>query len=145
MGRKDIFKPTIENKSLHQDNNDNRFRKVNIATSKNLVVKITIFHHRNINKHTWTSADGKTHNQIDRILIDRRWYSKVLDVRSFRKADCDTDQYLVVANVRENFSENKKVAQKFNVERPNLRKLNDLEVMKRIRLRSKTIMQLWRS
>ena len=45
------------------------------------------------------SPDGKTHNQIDHILIDRRWLSIILDVRSFRKADCDTDHYLVFANL----------------------------------------------
>jgi hypothetical protein len=30
------------------------------ATSKNLTVKSTMFHHRNICKFTWTSSDGKT-------------------------------------------------------------------------------------
>jgi hypothetical protein len=43
------------------------------------------------------SPDGKTHNQIDRILVDRRRHSNVLDVQSFREADCDSDHYLVVA------------------------------------------------
>ena len=45
VGRENIFKPTIGNESLHQDNNDNGVRIVNFATSKNLVVKSTMFPH----------------------------------------------------------------------------------------------------
>jgi hypothetical protein len=86
VGREKIFKPTIGQETLHQDNNDNGVRLVNFATSKNLVVKSTMFPHQNIHKYTWTSPDGKTYNQIDHILIDRRWQSSVLDVRSFRGA-----------------------------------------------------------
>jgi len=82
------------------------------ATSKNLV-KSTMFPHRNIHKYTWTSPDGQTHNQIDHVLIDRRWHSSILDVRSFRGADCDTDHYLVVAKVRERLALRKQAAQKF--------------------------------
>ena len=101
VGRENIFKLTIGNESLHQDSNDNGVRIVNFATSKNLVVKSTMFPHRIIHKYTWTSPDGKTHNQIDHILIDRRRHSSILDVRSFRGADCDTDHYLVVPKLRE--------------------------------------------
>jgi len=72
LGRQDILKPTIGNDSVHQDINDNGVRTVNLATSKNLVLKCTMFSHRNIHKHTWTSLDGKSHNQIDQILIDRK-------------------------------------------------------------------------
>jgi hypothetical protein len=45
----------------------------------------------------WKSPDGETHNQINHILIEMRWHSSVLDVPTFRVADCDTDYYLVVA------------------------------------------------
>ena len=89
VGRINIFKPTIGNDSLHQDSSDNGVGIVNFATLKNLVVKSTMFPHRDIHKHTWTSPDGKTHNQIDHILIDRRRQSSILDVRSFRGAYCD--------------------------------------------------------
>ena len=43
LGGEDIFKPTIGNESLHQNSNDNGVRIVNCATSKNLVVKSTMF------------------------------------------------------------------------------------------------------
>ena len=93
MGRENIFKPTIGQESLHKDSNDNGVRIVNFTTSKNLVVKSTMFPRQNIHKYTWTSLDGTTHNQIDHVLIDRRQNSGVLDVRSFRGTDCDTDHY----------------------------------------------------
>jgi hypothetical protein len=70
VGREDIFKPITGNGSLHEASNDNGVRVVNFATSKNLIVSST-FPHRDIHKHTWTSPDGVTHNQID-VLIDKR-------------------------------------------------------------------------
>jgi len=87
-----------------------------------------MFPHRNFHKHTWTSPDGKTHYQIGHILIDRRWQSSVLDVRSFRGVDCDTNHYLAMAKVRERLAVGKKAAQKFGRKRFNLRKLNEPEV-----------------
>jgi hypothetical protein len=100
VGIESIFKPTIGKESLHQDSNDNVVRLVNFATSKNMVVKSTMFPHRNIHKYNWTSLDGNTHNQIDHILIDRRWHSRILDVRSFRGAGCDTDHNLVATKFK---------------------------------------------
>ena len=112
VGRENIFKPTIGQESIHQDSNDNGVRLVNFATSKNLVVKSMMFPHWNIHKYTWTSPDGKTHNQIDHVLIDRRWQSSVLNVRSFRGADCVTDHSLMIAKVRERLAVRKQAAQR---------------------------------
>ena len=69
-----------------------------------------MFLHQNIHEYTWTTPDGKTH-KIDHILTDRRWHSSILDVQSFRGADCDTDHYLLVANVRERLAVSKQEAQ----------------------------------
>jgi hypothetical protein len=101
LNREDILKLKIGNENSHEISNDIGVRAENFATSKNLVVKSTMFPHRKIHKHTRTSPEGNTHNQIDHVLIDKRRHSSALDVRSFRGADCDTDRCLVVAKVRE--------------------------------------------
>jgi len=74
--------------------------QLTLSHKKIWLLKSTMVPHRDIHKYTWTSPDGKTHNPTDHMLIDRRSHSSILDVRSFRGADCDTDHYLVVAKVR---------------------------------------------
>jgi hypothetical protein len=81
------------------------------------------------------------HNQIDHILIDRRRHSSILDVRSFRAADCDTDHYLVVAKV----AVSQQTAHRVRMERFNLKKLNEVEVRSSILLKSQMGLQLWKT
>jgi hypothetical protein len=100
---------------LHEISSDNGVRVVNFATSKNLRLKSTMFPRRNIHKCTWTSPDGKTHNQIDHILVDRRRHSNVLAVRPLRASDCDSDYYLVVAKVRERLADGDLLANSHNI------------------------------
>jgi hypothetical protein len=53
--RENNLKPTIGNESLHQGFNDNGDRIVNFGIFKNLVVKSTMFPHRDIHKYNWNS------------------------------------------------------------------------------------------
>jgi hypothetical protein len=51
----------------------------------------------------------------------------ILDVQSYRVADCDSDQYLVVSKVRERPAVNKQRSHRLYMERFNLKTLNKVE------------------
>jgi hypothetical protein len=61
-------------------------------------------------------------------LIDKRRSSSTLYARSFKGAGCYTDHYLLVTKVRGRLSVSKRAAQKFYVERFNLKRLNGVKV-----------------
>jgi hypothetical protein len=128
VGREDIFMPIIGNENLHEFSHDNGVRVLNIATSKNLIFKSTTFPHCDIHKYIWTFPDGFTHNQIDHVLTDKRRHTNMLDVLSFRGADCDTDHCLIVAKLREMISVSKRARPKCDLEKSDLKKLGNIVV-----------------
>ena len=88
--------------------------------------------------YTWTYHDGQTQNQIDHILIDRRWHLKMLNVQRFRGAECDTDHCVVVAKVRKRLTVSKQTTLKFDVERFISGRQMNWSLGKSIRLRFQT-------
>ena len=57
------------------------------------------------------------------------------DVRSVWGTECETDHYLVVAEVGERLAVSKQAAQRFDVEKFNLRKLSELEIGKQYQIK----------
>ena len=79
--------------------NDNGERLADFCEENNLLIGGTLFQHKHIHKTTWTSPDGTTKNQIDHVIINRRWRSSLQDVRACRGADVSSDHTLVLAVV----------------------------------------------
>jgi hypothetical protein len=85
-----------------------------------------MFPHCNIHKLSWIASDGRTHNQIDHILIDRKQRSTTPDAWLLRGADYDTDRYLAEA-FRERLAVSKQTTHKFQMARFNPKKWNEVE------------------
>ncbi|GFO27137.1 endonuclease-reverse transcriptase [Plakobranchus ocellatus] len=73
---------------------------VDFAVANEIAIKNTMFEKHPRRLFTWTSPDGKTKNQIDNIMIEKRWASAIQDVTTKPKADCDTDHELQVATLK---------------------------------------------
>jgi len=72
----------------------------------------------------------KIHKLTDHILINRKWYSDILDVRIFRGASRDAQHYLMVAKFRERLAASQQAAQKLDEEIYTPRKLSELGIRK---------------
>jgi hypothetical protein len=118
---KGVYYPTSGKHSLHNQSNDNGLKLINFAASTGMVIGSTLFQHRDIHKGTWKSPDGQIVNQIDHVLIDMRHKSNLMDMRSFRGANIDSDHFLVVSKLRARLANYKKECgtgvRKYNVDK----------------------------
>jgi len=83
--------------ALDSARNNNGDRLIDYCVTNQLFVGGSKFPHKNIHKYTWTSPDGRTKNQIDHVLVNKKFLSSLQDVRAMRGADIHSDHQLVIA------------------------------------------------
>ncbi|XP_061176934.1 craniofacial development protein 2-like [Saccostrea echinata] len=115
--------------------NNNGSRLVDFCQENKLVIGGTIFQHKNIHKLTWTSPDGHTRNQIDHVLINKRWRGTLQDVRALRGADVGSDHTLVLVKLKLKLRKIKKGEQRSP--QVDVSKLKDPTLMKSFQLEVK--------
>jgi hypothetical protein len=84
---------------VYNETNNNGIKIIESAISEGLNVRST-FPHKDIHKETWYSADGKTVNQIDHVLISNRFRSAITDIRALKGADIGSDHNLLKINFK---------------------------------------------
>jgi endonuclease/exonuclease/phosphatase family metal-dependent hydrolase len=91
---------------LHEECNGNGYKLVEFAVATDMIIGGPIFTHKNIHKVTWRSPDRDTMNQIDHILIQKKHFSNLKDIRSKRGVNVDSDHYLLMAEIQARISMN---------------------------------------
>jgi hypothetical protein len=132
IGKEAVFRPIIGNHSFHETTNDNGLRLIDFVIGNDLAAKSTMIPHKNIYKGTWMSPDGRYVIQIDHILVSARFKNCIQDIRTMRKADGDSDHYLVKGKIKVKI---KKVTRKKGtvVDKYDTAKLNNVNTRKRFK------------
>lgn len=68
-----------------------------------MAIRSTFFQHSFPYRYTWRSPQ-QTESQIDHVPIDGRHFSDIIDVRTYRGANIDSDHYLVMVKLRPKLS-----------------------------------------
>ena len=108
IGKEAIYYPTIGKEAYHQESNENGKRIIHLAASRNMVIGTTLFPHKDIYKIAWRSPDVHRFSQIDHLLIDSRLVSHLMDARTHRCANVDSEHFLLVSRIRARISNAKK-------------------------------------
>jgi len=100
VGIENLYKPTTGSEGLHNESNNNERKMIQFEMSKILNVRITTFPLKDIHKETRYSADGRTANQIDNVLISNRFRSAITDIRALRGPDIGSGHKLLKINFK---------------------------------------------
>ena len=101
LGKEQIYRDTIGRRSLHETTSNNGFRLVQYATTNNFKVLSTLYPRKDIHKGTWKIPGTEDTNQIDHILVSKRWATDIENIRTYRGANSDSDHFLFGARLKQ--------------------------------------------
>ena len=104
------------------ERNERGERLAEFCISNDLIVCNSWFEQRENSKSTWSAPDGKTKNQIDYIMIHRRYRNSIKNAKARPGADCGSDHNPVVINIKTTLKRLKK--SKFSRKKWNVSKLD---------------------
>ena len=80
--------------------NERGNRLEEFCQANDLVIENTTFKQPPRRLYTWVSPGDRTRNQIDYIMVKRRWRSLLLGVKTRPSADCGSDHQLLNAKIK---------------------------------------------
>lgn len=80
--------------------NDSGNDLINFCCENDLFITNTWFRQKPSARHTWTSPDGYTKNQIDFICVSKRFRNSVTNAKARPGSDCGSDHNPVVVNLK---------------------------------------------
>ena len=101
LGKEQLYKDSIERHSLREVTNNNGLRLVQYATINNFKFLSTWYPRKDIHKGTWKIPGTNNTNQIDHILVSKRWATDIENVHTYRGANSDSDHFLVGARLKD--------------------------------------------
>ena len=90
------------------DRNEAGERMIEFCEENQLIVTNTWYKQPRRRLYTWTTPNGLHRNQIDYIMIQKRWRSMVKSAKTMPGADCGTDHELLVAIIQVKLKKTKK-------------------------------------
>ncbi|GFS09706.1 endonuclease-reverse transcriptase [Elysia marginata] len=91
------------------EQNDRGQQLVDFCIENEFAICNTIFENHPRRLFTWTSPDGNTKNQINYILVDKRWKTSVRTAKTLPSADCGSDHELLMSEIKLRLKMKKKV------------------------------------
>ena len=70
------------------------------SEANDMMILNTWFECHQRRKYTWVATNGETKNQIDYILVNKKWFSSFSSCITKPGADCDTDHILLRAKMK---------------------------------------------
>ena len=101
LGKEQIYRDFIGRHSLRETTSNNGFRLVQYATTNNFKVLCTWYPRKDIHKGTWKIPGTEDTNQIDHILVSKRWTTDFENIRTCRGGNSDSDHFLVGARLKQ--------------------------------------------
>lgn len=81
--------------SLHAITNDNKTKLIDFAVGRSLAIKSTMFPKKDIYKYTQVPPDRRHRNQINHVLVTKRFKNSIANIRTLRGVDIDSDNLLL--------------------------------------------------
>lgn len=82
------------------EGNERGSRLIEFAEKHDMVIGNTLFKQHPRRLFTWKSPGDRVRNQIDYIMINRRYRNAMLNCHTYPSADCGTDHIMLVAKCR---------------------------------------------
>jgi len=94
--------------------NERGERLLDFCHDQGLYIANTAFKHHDRRRYTWQTPGGGYRNQIDYILVKKRWMTCITNARAYPGPDCGSDHNMVSANIKlkikKDTKKNRKVA-----------------------------------